>query len=73
MTDNVLKWLGTTTLILGTVLNGLNVYPLNVIILTLGGGFWIWAAARARDIPLIVTNAAMMAIGMAGVLYNYIK
>lgn len=73
MSDNVIKWLGTSALIIGTVLNGLNVYPINVLVLTLGGCFWIWAAARARDIPLIVTNASMMAVGMAGVIYNYLK
>lgn len=73
MSDNFLKWLGTVTLVIGTVLNGLNVYPFNVLVLSLGGVFWIWAAVRVRDIPLIVTNAIMMAVGMAGVVYNYLK
>lgn len=73
MSDNFLKWMGTFTLVMGTVLNGLNVYPFNVLVLTLGGVFWIWAAARAKDVPLIVTNATMMAVGMAGVIYNYLK
>jgi glucose uptake protein GlcU len=73
MTDNQLKWLGTFTLVLGTAVNGFNIYPLGVIILTLGGIFWVIAARRANDLPLIVVNLVMMLTGMAGVAYNYLK
>ena len=73
VTDNQLKWTGTAVLIFGTAVNGLNIYPAGVLILFLGGFFWIEAARRARDIPLIVTNAVMMLTGLAGVVYNYLK
>lgn len=73
MTDNQLKWTGTAVLIIGTAVNGLNIYPAGVLILFLGGFFWIEAARRAKDVPLIVTNAVMMLTGLAGVVYNYLK
>jgi len=65
-----LKWLGTATLILGTAVNGLNFYPEGVLVLALGGAFWLAAALIVKDRPLIVTNAVMMLTGLVGVVYN---
>lgn len=65
-----LKWLGTATLILGTAVNGLNFYPEGVLVLALGGGFWLAAALMTKDRPLIVTNLVMMLTGLVGVVYN---
>jgi hypothetical protein len=65
-----LKWLGTATLILGTAVNGLNFYPQGVLMLALGGAFWLAAAVMIKDRPLIVTNAVMMLTGLVGVVYN---
>ena len=70
ITDNQIKWAGTTTLILGTAVNGLNIYPLGVLILVLGGMFWTVAAIRAKDTPLIIVNVVMSLTGLAGVVYN---
>jgi hypothetical protein len=65
-----LKWLGTVTLILGTAVNGLNFYPEGVLMLALGGAFWLAAAIMIKDRPLIVTNLVMMLTGVLGVVYN---
>jgi len=65
-----LKWLGTATLILGTAVNGLNFYPQGVLVLALGGAFWLTAAIMIKDRPLIVTNLVMMLTGLVGVVYN---
>ncbi len=65
-----LKWLGTATLILGTAVNGLNFYPQGVLVLALGGAFWLTAAVMIRDRPLIVTNLVMSLTGLTGVVYN---
>jgi hypothetical protein len=67
-----LKWLGTATLILGTAVNGLNFYPEGVLVLALGGAFWLAAALIVKDRPLIVTNAVMMLTGLVGVVYNMV-
>jgi hypothetical protein len=68
--DEAIKWLGTTVLIIGTGVNGLNIYPLGAMILTVGGWIWLTAAIRARDWPLIITNLIMSMTGMAGIIYN---
>ena len=73
LSDNQLKWLGTATLIIGTAVNSLNIYPLGVLILLLGGVFWTIAAVRAKDHALIVVNVVMNLTALAGVLYNYLK
>ena len=67
-----LKWLGTATLILGTAVNGLNFYPEGVLVLALGGAFWLAAALMVKDRPLIVTNLVMMLTGLVGVVYNMV-
>ena len=71
--DDIIKWSGTTVLIIGTGINGLNIYPMGAMILTVGGWIWLTAAIRARDMPLIVTNVVMSLTGLAGIIYNYIK
>jgi len=68
----ILKWLGTATLILGTAVNGLNFYPEGVLVLALGGAFWLAAALIVKDRPLIVTNLVMMLTGLVGVVYNMV-
>lgn len=70
MKTTTLKWLGTATLILGTLVNGLNIYPLGVIMLSIGGLIWLTAAVIVEDRPLIVTNLVMSLTGLAGVVYN---
>ena len=72
-TDDIIKWLGTSVLIIGTGVNGLNIYPMGAMILTLGGWIWLTAAIRAGDWPLIITNLIMSMTGMAGIIYNYVK
>ena len=65
-----LKWTGTWVLIAGTAVNGLNIYPLGVVMLALGGLLWLTAAILVKDRPLIVTNLVMSLTGLAGVAYN---
>lgn len=70
--NNYLKWLGTAILIAGTAVNGLNIYPLGVLMLALGGFVWLTVAIRLRDRPLIVTNLVMAVTGLIGVIYKYV-
>jgi len=68
---DAVKWLGTIVLIIGTAVNGLNFYPLGVLILATGGLLWLTAAVLVKDRPLIVTNLVMSLTGLAGVVYNF--
>ena len=71
MLNNILKWLATKTLIIGTLINSLGYYPLGPLILLAGGLMWLIVAIRWREASLIVTNGVMAAISMAGLIYHY--
>ncbi len=66
----VVKWLATLVLIIGTGVNGLGYYPLGPSILVVGGFMWLFVAIRVRDWPLIITNLVMSTVGLAAILYT---
>lgn len=69
--DQILKWLATAILILGTAVNSLGYYPLGPVILVLGGIIWLTVAIMWKEPALIITNAVMSAVGAGGLLINY--
>ena len=69
--DQILKWLATAILILGTAVNSLGYYPLGPVILVLGGIIWLTVAIMWKEPALIITNAVMSAVGAGGLLVNY--
>jgi hypothetical protein len=71
--DSLLKWLGTVTLIIGTGVNSLGLYPLGPLILLLGGAFWLAVSIRWREPALIVTNAVMFVTGAAGLAWAWLN
>ncbi len=71
MIDFVLKWAATATLIIGTAVNSLKVYPLGPIILVMGGLMWLVLSIRWKEPSLIVTNLLMTATGIVGLVYAY--
>ena len=46
---NILKWIGTGILILGTGINSLGIYPLITILLGLGGLIWMMRYTMERE------------------------
>ena len=68
--NNIIKWLATVVLIVGTGVNGLGYYPEGPAMLVLGGFMWLIVAIRIRDWPLIVTNLVMSTVGLAAILYT---
>ena len=69
--DWYLKWLATAVLIAGTAVNSLGFYPLGPIILAVGGVLWLIVSLMWREPALIVTNAVMLATGLAGLAWVY--
>ena len=69
--DQILKWTATAILILGTAVNSLGYYPLGPIILVAGGVVWLIVAVMWKEPALIITNAAMSAVGAGGLLVTY--
>lgn len=66
----VVKWLATLVLIVGTAVNGLGYYPEGPSILVVGGFMWLFVAVRVGDWPLIITNLVMSSVGLAAILYT---
>jgi hypothetical protein len=69
--DWYLKWVATAVLIAGTAVNSLGFYPLGPIILAIGGVLWLIVSLMWREPALIVTNAVMLATGLAGLAWVY--
>lgn len=69
--DWYLKWAATAVLIAGTAVNSLGFYPLGPIILAIGGVLWLIVSLMWREPALIVTNAVMLATGLAGLAWVY--
>lgn len=66
-----MKWLATATLIVGTFINALNIYPLGAIILVLGGVFWSAVSISWREPALITTNLTLTLVGLLGLAIHY--
>ena len=69
MNLNALKWAATITLIVGAITTALNIYPLNVLLNTLGGRLWTTAGIIMKDKPLITVNATLTIIYGLGAIY----
>ena len=67
--DWYIKWLATVTLIVGTGVNGLGIYPLGPIILTVGGLMWLSVSIMWKEPSLIVTNGIMSLTGLGTLCY----
>lgn len=66
--DSVLKWLATMTLIVGSGVNAMGVYPAGPLILIGGGILWLTVAVIWKEWSLIVTNALMVGVAIIGLL-----
>ena len=66
----ILKWVATITLIVGTAINGLGYYPEGPLVLVLGGVLWLVASIIMKDEPLIVTNTVMSVVGLGTVVFK---
>jgi hypothetical protein len=65
----ILKWIATAMLITGATTTSMNVYPLNIVLNTLGGILWTTAGVLMKDKPLITVNAVLTLIYGIGALY----
>lgn len=73
--DQILKWIATAILIVGTFVNAgfPELYPMGPALLVLGGVFWLMVALIWRESALIVTNIVLTTVGIGGILLYYIR
>ena len=70
--DQILKWVATVTLIVGTVFNAgfPDFYPVGPLILAAGGYIWLIVSIMWKDWALIATNIVMSTTGLVLTLIN---
>ena len=70
--DQILKWVATATLIVGTVFNAgfPDLYPVGPLILAAGGYIWLVVSIIWKDWALIATNIVMSTTGLVLTLIN---
>tara|TARA_B100000214_G_C23877672_1_gene585729 strand:- start:174 stop:407 length:234 start_codon:yes stop_codon:yes gene_type:complete len=73
--DFILKWLATSTLIVGCFVNSAfpDLYPAGPILLSVGGVLWLIVSCMWREWSLIVTNSVMTVVALAGMAYYYLS
>ena len=62
----ILKWIGTSILVIGTGVNSLGIYPLGPILLGLGGLVWMTVGIMWKETSLIVTNLVLSLVTFIG-------
>ena len=68
MLSEIIKWLATTIVILGSFINALGYQPGGVIILIVGALLWLWMGIRWKEMSMIVTNVAVIIVSVVGMI-----
>lgn len=70
--NDILKWIATSLLIIGSGINGFKeLHPIGPIVLLSGGLVWLIVSIRWKEPALIATNALMSIVATAGLIANY--
>jgi hypothetical protein len=72
-TDQILKWVATGILIVGSLVNSLGYYPAGPMILGLGAIVWLIVSIMWKEMSLIVTNLIFAVITAIGLIIYYIN
>jgi hypothetical protein len=72
-TDQILKWVATGILIVGSLVNSLGYYPAGPIILGLGSIVWLIVSIIWKEMSLIVTNLIFAVITAIGLIIYYLN
>ena len=63
-----LAWIGTILLIVGASMTALNIYPMNVWVMIVANGIWLWCGYLWKEPSVIGLNFAMTAIYIIGAM-----
>lgn len=66
-----LKWCGTGCILVGAACTAFNIIPINLVLSTLGGVFWLIVGFLWADRSLILLNAAVGSIYFIGLVKYY--
>jgi hypothetical protein len=71
--DQILKWVATGILIVGSLVNSLGYYPAGPIILGLGAIVWLIVSIMWKEMSLIITNLIFAIITILGLIIYYLN
>ena len=71
-TDQLLKWIATAILIVGSLVNSLGYYPVGPILLGIGSMFWLIVSIMWKEYSLIVTNGVLIIVNATGLIIAYL-
>lgn len=71
MFEKIFEWSATIILIIGVAFTAINIYPLNVYFSLLGNLMWLVLGFMWKKNSLIVIEAVIVAIYVAGAIYNF--
>lgn len=71
--NNILKWSATVLILIGAVLTSLAIDPANIYFMNIGTLVWLIWALRINDKALIVVNAGLLLIYLAGLIRAIIQ
>ena len=65
------KWTSSFFVIIGWMLNSINLFPYNIFIQMIGVAGWLWVGILWHDRALIVLNSISLAIYTLGIINYY--
>ena len=68
----ICKWAGTAATITGALATAAGFDPINIIAFNIGSIFWLLAAIRMKDAPLMAVNAGLLGIYALGAIVRFI-
>ena len=69
MLNNILKWGGCATVVLGALCTSLRIDPLNIYFLNVGALLYLLWAIRIGERNLIIVNGVLLALYIVGLFY----
>ena len=67
-TVEIIKWISSIILILGTIATTMDLYPTNMYLQLAGVGGWLFVAIFLKDYPLMLVNAVGFVVLILGTL-----
>lgn len=71
--DQILKWIATGILIVGSLVNSLGYYPAGPMILGLGAIVWLIVSIMWKEMSLVVTNLIFAIVTAIGLIIYYLN
>ena len=64
----VVKWLGTTGVIIAAILRAFGYHIEDMVVGSIGTALWVYAAYKGRDTALLVCNLFILAVLIYGIV-----